>query len=69
MKIRVQKTKATVIARNSQALKLNIEGTKIQKVNKYTNLSRAITQDVRCKIETRRRIATAKREFKNKHIN
>ena len=65
MKMNAKKTKTMVISKMNRSPKvnINIDGTNIEQVNKFTYLGHLITEDGRCEEEVKRRIAVAKTSF------
>ena len=67
MKINVKKTKTMRISRNGgEIVDIYIEGQKVEQVKKFKYLGAWITEDGRCEVEIRTRIALAKDAFTKK---
>ena len=64
MKINIKKTKVMVVSkRGDVAAEITLDGEKIERVNKYKYLGVWITEDGRCELEVKTRIALAKEAF------
>jgi hypothetical protein len=64
MKVNVKKTKVMKVSRKGGGIvNINIEGQKVEQVTKFKYLGSWITDDGRCELEVRSRIAMAKEAF------
>jgi len=68
MKINIRKTKFMMVSKESRAptVKIQLDNNEIDQVHQYTYLGSILTNDSRCSVEIRHRIAMAKRAFMQK---
>lgn len=66
MKIKIKKSKCTIIGGKEGRLLVKLEGSEIQKVKEFKYLRSIFTEDLRCTREIKARIALAKEGFRKK---